>query len=206
MEVPTKIYLYHGDALSEIQEEMTSLHKEEVIYFEKKVDAEMDCRIETLIDVDRGNFIEAGSGDECDSGNEDESFDRNCGKEGLARIKKIANSNSSKPNFRRREVCVIQSYILITSVGGGLYPLCHNCDYLCALEKLCGKHTHVNTHYKRSMECCNGELQCKVCKQSLYQLISPEVCVVCNKGQVVKIVNHNLEKAVYETHTGDENN
>ena len=84
---------------------------------------------------------------------------------------------------------------------GGMYSVCHSCYYLCATEQSSGKHTHVNSHYKRAIDCCDDDIKCRVCKQNLYQVISPEVCVMCTKPEEHNLVNHRIDKSFFKNST-----
>lgn len=195
MDVQSRLYVYNG--LNGEKEEIISMHKDEVTQFSKEVDREISARVSTLVDIDKNNY-DADDEDDSDSGNEDEVSGSGCGQEALIRMKRINASNCVKPNFLNSDVCVTQSYIIVTSTGGGMYSVCHYCYYLCALEIPNGKHIHVNTHYKRSIYCCEEDLICKVCEQNLFQVISEKVCVKCNKPEEQKIDNHRIKKSILQ--------
>lgn len=184
-----KIYLYISESNDCEKDKLKSLYKDEIVYFRKTPNG----RLHSLIDIDRYNY-DADDEESDDSANEDETTDLGCGQEGLVKTKRINASEAVKPNYLQREVCVSQSYVTIQSFGGGFYCVCHNCYFKFALEQPNGKHAHVNSHYRRSMDCCNQVLKCKMCDNNLFQIISKEVCVTCNKAEQEKIVNHRIPK------------
>ena len=75
-----------------------------------------------------------------DLGNVNEIVGSGCREEAQVKINKINSSNSLNPIYLNRDVCVTQSYVIITSIGGGMYCLCHS------LEIPKGQHTHVSTY------------------------------------------------------------
>lgn len=187
-----------GQNISVINDKIVSIHKDEFISFETSETDKLIGRIEVLVASERPNES-SDDEDSADSGTEEDNFEQSCGgSDGLYRLKSLSTSVSVYPNYFYRNLCVMQSYIIIKSNTGGMYSVCHSCYLFHALRQPYGKHTHVNSHYKRTMLCCENELRCQVCNANLFQIISPEVCVVCNKGQIVSIDNHTIPKALCE--------
>ena len=97
--------------------------------------------------------------------------------------------------YLQRMMCVMQSYIAIMSKFGGGYSFCHNCYFLHAINICEGKHSHQHIHYRRSATCCNTEIKCTLCEANLSQIVTSEVCIICNKGEIQTINNHLINKS-----------
>ena len=179
-------------------ETISSIYKDEVAHFQVRKNQQLfDARANMLIDIDSNIHTEDTDSDSEDSAFEDDG-DVMCGNETLIRIKKIRTSDALKPNYLQRMVCVTQSYIVIVSRSGGVYSLCHHCYYNHANNVVLGEHSHVNTHYRRSNECCTNELCCTLCEANLSQIVTPEVCIIClGSTKTTSIANHTLDKSIF---------
>ena len=86
-------------------------------------------------------------------------------------------------NFSQQILCVFQSYVIIQTPIPKK-TLCYSCYYIHQLFlPESSFHQHVNTHIKRNLEHSNMDLHCFMCNKLLYQLVNPNVCLLCNKSQ-----------------------
>ena len=132
--------------------------------------------VEILIHQDVNNYIsvDVSGGDECleiDSPEE------------IAEINTKYCQVPGGLNFSQQIFCVFQSYVIIQTPIPKK-TLCYACYYIHQLFlSESSFHQHVNTHIKRNLEHSNMDLHCFMCSKLLYQLVNPNVCLLCNKSQ-----------------------
>ncbi|CAG9773446.1 unnamed protein product [Ceutorhynchus assimilis] len=145
-------------AMSTLDQKITSIYEDEELVFNKNNQSRQ--RHQILVSIDKNNITE----DDEDSDDEaicvDEVDIPACGEKADVVVKQINASDTVLPNYIDKQICVIQSYVVIESIYGGLYSLCLNCYYYHGLEVPLGKHKFVNTHYQRKFYCCEKDDLC----------------------------------------------
>lgn len=139
------------------------------------IDKKFEESLDKVLNFDVNNFaqIDAESGDS--DIEEDQEEDSASAKVSMVKHKIT--------NFTEKIFCVTQSYTVIHTVTDNKKnTLCHFCYYLYQYYQQGGSHNHVNTHIKRKLKHSIHDLHCELCSRSLYQIILPEVCLLCNSA------------------------
>lgn len=182
-------------AMSTLDQTITSMYEDEELVFNGDKNNESRQRSQILISLDKNNITEDDEDSEDEAICVDETEIPACGENADVVMKQINASDTVLPNYLNKQICVIQSYVVIESSYGGLYSLCLNCHFYHGLEVPLGKHKFVNTHYQRRFYCCEkDDLCCAICKSTLFLEIPTPVCIMCNKTEPQNINNHTLAK------------
>lgn len=181
---------------------MESMYGEEIVHFKCPENDKKNVSVFRLQDLDKNDDLTLAieDSDSEDDGIEAFNDTPSCGEgvDGQVIVKKLDANQWLAPNYGNKEMCVIQSYIVVKSRLGGLYSICHSCYHLHATGVCFGKHEHVNTHFRRSLVCCEtSDMRCATCKNPLFMVVTPEVCVTCNTPKTTKMQHHLVEKKFF---------
>ncbi|CAG9769715.1 unnamed protein product [Ceutorhynchus assimilis] len=157
-------------AMSTLDQTITSMHDDGELIFHEDQNNKSRQRSNILISIDKNNTLEDDEDSEDEAICVDEiEIPSACGENADVVTKEINASDTVLPNYLMKQICVIQSYVVIESIYGGLYSLCLNCHYSHGLEVPIGKHKFVNTNYQRRFYCCEkDDLCCAICKSILF--------------------------------------
>lgn len=156
-----------------IQNEVLENLIQGVDYNNDFIEERFESGFNKLLDYDVNNFVEIAG----DSGDSDIEEDQE---------EDVSSANVSVlkqrvQDYSEKIFCVTQSYVVIHTVVDNVKNIiCYFCYSLQQHYKQGGSYTHVSTHIKRKLKNSVRDLHCQLCCRSLYQLVLPQVCLLCN--------------------------